>query len=86
MAPNIQECIVDTKYLIKGKIVFDFVYKPTETVLIRKAKKAGSKVIYGVELYAYQAIGQLQICFGKNLDQERIFKKIVDFNRSLERA
>ena len=86
MAPNIQECIVDPKYLIKGKIVFDFVYKPTETVLIRKAKKAGSKVIYGVELYAYQAIGQLQICFGKNLDQERIFKKIVDFNRSLERA
>lgn len=86
MAPNMEGCIVDPKYLIKESVVLDFVYKPTETVLMSEAKKAGSKVIYGIEIYAYQAIGQLEICFGKNFDKERIFKKIVDFNQSLEKS
>jgi shikimate dehydrogenase len=40
----------------KDMIVFDMVYSPKDTELIRGARKKGAKVIYGYEMFLYQGI------------------------------
>ena len=39
MWPNVNDCYFDGK--IPGEIVFDLVYNPLETTLIRRAREAG---------------------------------------------
>lgn len=61
MAPNTNESIINGKDLIKGKVIMDMVYKPSETKLIKLAKKAGCGVITGDRMLIYQAIGQFKL-------------------------
>jgi|Deesub1362A_J573_1020465.scaffolds.fasta_scaffold00049_87 shikimate dehydrogenase len=47
--------------IIKDNIVFDTVYNPLETILIKKAKEKGCEVISGVEMLVYQAAKAFEI-------------------------
>ena len=44
-------------------IVFDTVYNPLETQLLKSAKQVGAKTIDGANMLVYQAIGQIKIWF-----------------------
>ena len=72
MAPNTNESIINGNSLRKGKIVMDIVYKPTETKLIRLARKSKCSVITGDRMLIYQAIGQFRLWTG----QEPNFKSM----------
>ena len=72
MAPNANESIINGNSLRKGKIVMDIVYKPTETKLIRLARKSKCSVITGDRMLIYQAIGQFRLWTG----QEPNFKSM----------
>ena len=61
MSPNTNESIINGNNLIKGKMVMDIVYKPTETKLIKLARKAKCSVITGDRMLIYQAIGQFKL-------------------------
>jgi 3-dehydroquinate dehydratase / shikimate dehydrogenase len=50
---------------IKAKYVFDMVYDPRETRLIRLAKERGAEVIPGIEMFVHQAARQFEIWTGK---------------------
>jgi len=50
---------------IPAKLVFDMVYNPMETILIRKAKDQGSGVILGLEMFLEQAARQFEIFTGE---------------------
>jgi shikimate dehydrogenase len=54
----------DEKLLREGLVVFDAVYNPLETALIRKAKERGCKVINGLEMFVYQAQKSFEIWTG----------------------
>jgi shikimate 5-dehydrogenase len=47
-----------------GTIVFDMVYEPLETPLLRDAREAGALVIDGLQMLVAQAVGQFQIWTG----------------------
>jgi shikimate dehydrogenase len=49
MAPNNEETPIFSRYLRKGMVVFDSVYNPPETRLIRGAKAAGCVTISGIK-------------------------------------
>ncbi len=49
-------------------IVMDVIPKPYETKLLEDARSKGCECIHGVELFAYQAMYQYRIWFGKDLD------------------
>ena len=51
MHPNTGETPLSSRYLKEGMVVFDSVYNPPETRLIREAMKAGCTVIPGTELF-----------------------------------
>jgi 3-dehydroquinate dehydratase / shikimate dehydrogenase len=50
---------------IKAKYVFDMVYDPAETRLLKLAKERGSEVIPGSEMFVHQAARQFEIWTGK---------------------
>jgi 3-dehydroquinate dehydratase/shikimate dehydrogenase len=50
---------------IKTKYVFDMVYDPRETRLIKLAKERGAEVIPGIEMFVHQAARQFEIWTGK---------------------
>ena len=61
MSPNLEETPISSRHLRGGMVVFDSVYNPPETRLIREAKAAGCVVISGIELFVNQAVGQFEL-------------------------
>ncbi len=50
--------------LVRGTTVFDLVYTPPETPLIRAAKEAGCETIPGTEMFVHQAAEQFRLITG----------------------
>jgi len=57
-------------------VIFDTVYTPAETPLIRAAREAGRKVITGVEMFVEQARLQFEAWTGHEAPEE-LFERIV---------
>jgi 3-dehydroquinate dehydratase / shikimate dehydrogenase len=63
MWPNTDQCYFDGK--IPGEIVFDLVYNPLETTLIRRAREQGKHVVPGLKMFIEQAVRQFEIWTGE---------------------
>lgn len=55
MYPNIDNCVASDEIIKNADCVFDSVYNPLETVLLRKAKEYGKNAIGSIEMLVYQA-------------------------------
>ena len=62
MHPNPNECLFRDD--IPGELVFEMVYNPLETRLLKKARAAGKTVISGLEMFLEQAAAQFEIWTG----------------------
>jgi len=62
MSPNVNEAFFNDR--IPADIVLDMVYNPIETLLIRRAREQGRKVILGTEMFLEQAARQFEIWTG----------------------
>src|SRR5271165_5772095 len=65
---------------IKARYVFDIIYDPPETRLMKLAKAAGAEVIPGAEMFVHQAARQFEIWTGKPApwdDMLRVVTKIL---------
>ena len=58
------ESLVPAGWLRRGAVVFDMVYEPRETPLLRAARQAGCRTIDGVEMLVAQAVGQFEAWTG----------------------
>ncbi len=54
MSPNTDQTPVDSDLLRPGLIVFDIVYNPIKTRLLKEAEAAGAETISGVEMLVWQ--------------------------------
>ncbi len=63
MTPGINKTPLPIR-LVKGKVVFDAVYNPPETRLLRDARKVGATTIKGTEMYIHQAARQSELYTG----------------------
>jgi 3-dehydroquinate dehydratase/shikimate dehydrogenase len=59
MSPHPNECLFND--VIPAGIVFDMVYNPHETLLLKRAKQQGCTVIHGSEMLLEQAVCQFEI-------------------------
>jgi len=50
--------------LLRGKVVFDAVYNPPVTRMLREARARGAKIVSGVEMYLNQAARQSALFTG----------------------
>ncbi|WP_295101982.1 shikimate dehydrogenase [uncultured Candidatus Kuenenia sp.] len=61
MYPSINETPVDRKLLKPNMIVFDTIYNPPETKLIKDAKEIGCKTVGGMPMFIRQAAAQFRL-------------------------
>jgi shikimate 5-dehydrogenase len=64
--------------LTGDELVFDTVYNPIETELLRQAKDAGAKTIGGVEMFVRQAAAQFETWTGKSAPMDVMRKVVID--------
>ncbi len=79
MEPNINESPVPAEYLNENQIVFDAIYAPHETQLLKDAKGKGAKIIHGLEMLLHQGTAQFEIYTGQKAPEE-IMQKILENN------
>ncbi len=65
MVPNTEESLVPSHLLRKGLVVFDCVYTPEKTRLIRDAESVGCETISGLEMFILQAQRQFFLFTGR---------------------
>lgn len=82
MHPNVNdEAIVGADLMHEDLVVFDAVYNPNETVLIKEALKAGAKPVYGIKMLLYQGAESFEIWTGKKApvdEMERALRQTLD--------
>ena len=54
MSPHIKGTLVPSNLLRPGLVVFDVIYNPIKTKLLREAAEAGAKTVSGVEMLVWQ--------------------------------
>jgi len=65
MRPNDSETLVDRSLLREHMVVFDLVYNPLETRLLREAKSIGARTIDGLTMLVYQGAASFEIWTGR---------------------
>lgn len=76
MWPNSGECPFEGK--IPGEIVFDMVYNPLETVLIKRAREQGKQVVPGLKMFIEQAVRQFEIWTGETAPRAAMEVAAID--------
>lgn len=84
MAPDVHETPFPARLLTPRMVVFDSVYNPIETRLIKEAKEKGCTVIPGIELFLNQAVRQFELWTGKTPPRERLREVVETRLRELE--
>jgi shikimate dehydrogenase len=65
MAPHGDATPVPAAYLRPGALVFDAVYQPLETRLLREARAAGCRTQDGLDMLVHQAVEQVRLWSGR---------------------
>ncbi len=62
---------------LNTKLVFDLVYNPVETPLLRLARQQGVGVITGIEMFVQQGARQFEIWTGKPAPEEEMLRVVI---------
>lgn len=65
MSPREERSVLDRQLLRPGQFVFDIVYNPLKTRLLREAESVGCRVVPGVEMFIHQAVFQFELWTGE---------------------
>jgi 3-dehydroquinate dehydratase/shikimate dehydrogenase len=76
MHPNVDATPVPREYLKKTMAVFDTVYNPAETLLLKNAKKKRARRIDGVTMFVNQAMAQFKLFTGTDANPD-LMKEII---------
>ncbi len=72
MFPNCNACAVSDKIIQNCGSVFDVIYNPVETLLMKKARAMGKKAVGGSAMLVYQAVKAHEIWYGGTFKPEDI--------------
>jgi shikimate dehydrogenase len=78
MHPNVDATLVPEHLFRPGQVIFDVVYNPLETKLLRQAKAKGLKAIPGVEMFINQAILQFERFAGADAPEELMRSVVME--------
>ena len=79
MDPHIDdEPIATAEDMHEDLVVFDAVYNPNETVLLKEAIKAGAKPVYGIKMLLYQGAESFKIWTGVDAPIDVMEKALRD--------
>ncbi|MBC2698006.1 MAG: shikimate dehydrogenase [ANME-2 cluster archaeon] len=64
MHPDIEQTLITADMMHTGQVIFDIVYSPLETRLLREAKKVGAVTIDGIKMLVLQGAESFRIWTG----------------------
>ena len=70
MHPNVNESPFDKEHLRSYMIVFDTVYNPENTLLVKEARAIGCRIVTGVDMFVRQAAIQFRIWHGSDAPEQ----------------
>ena len=81
MSPKVTETPVPADLLRPGLAVYDIVYNPIETTLLREAAAAGAKTISGLDMFVWQGALAFELWTGQQapvgLMKQEVFKLLT---------
>ena len=77
--PRTKETPIDKKYLSWHQTVFDIVYRPYQTKLLKEARSAGAKTISGMEMFIAQGLAQIELWSGSKVSWPMVIPKIKKY-------
>lgn len=83
-----KKSILRCDQILKNHVVFDMVYNPLKTTLLKYAISKNAKVIYGTEMLIQQAVKQVEIFTGKVPDDKivsQIEREITTYSNTTNR-
>ncbi len=69
--------LIEEQWILPGKIVMDIVYIPKNTPFLVKALKKNCQIVYGYEMFVYQALEQQRIWFPETINADKVFEIIL---------
>ena len=79
MAPNVDRTLItDTSVFRPDLFVFDVIYSPQETRLLREAREAGCQTSNGMYMLLYQGAASFELWTGKEMPVDIIKEKYFD--------
>lgn len=85
MYPNDEQIPISAHKLKNCKAIFDAVYNPVETLLIKTAKSNGSRVASGLPMLVFQAVQAHKIWTNSTFEKNDIQQLIEDANKVLRK-
>jgi shikimate dehydrogenase len=70
MVPKVDDSPVPMSLIKPGLIVFDIIYNPLKTRLLKDAQKRGARVINGIEMLVWQGAAAFALWTGENASLE----------------
>lgn len=77
MYPKVDACAVSDTIIENSGSVFDVIYNPKETLLMRKARALGKTAVGGASMLVYQAVKAHEIWYGGSFSTEDVSKIIT---------
>jgi len=78
MHPKTDASPVPREALREGLVVYDAVYNPAETRLLREARQAGCRTVAGLDHFVRQAVEQFELWTGRPAPVERMRQVVVE--------
>lgn len=78
MFPKPNETLVSKKLLHSKLFVFDLVYNPPQTRLMREAAEMGARAIGGIPMLVYQGAKAFKLWTGRNPPEELMFRTLKE--------
>ena len=85
MYPKVDACPVSDKIIEKCDAVFDIIYNPDETLLLKKAKEMGKKAVGGMAMLVWQAVSAHKIWDGDEYTVDEVNAIIDEMNEIVKR-
>ncbi len=76
MSPDVEGIALSPELILEGHTVFDVVYKPTQTRLLKEAESRGARCINGIEMLVNQGVIQFELWTQKKAPRELMFEVI----------
>lgn len=85
MYPKVDSCPVSDEVINRCDAVFDLIYNPGETMLIKKAKAMGKKAVGGMAMLVWQAVSAHKIWDNDEYTSDEINSIIEEMNEIVKR-
>lgn len=76
MFPDSDDIPIPVVLLHRHQVVFDLVYNPVKTTLLKLAEKKGAKTISGLDMFAVQGLRQIELWTGKRMITNSLVEKV----------